>query len=307
MTLGVPAASNDVNGKWVTRDVPIDSDAPLSNIRFCSRFGAPGMQTPNLNNLKAAAQERAELDLSVDKLKSNTVTGSIWLPPVVEDFSASCGPVRVSGCGRLKISDGRKEGSVITFTTYYTVTGSRIPARWIGEIEDDNIRLRTSDTLPCKVSSRLSGGGLLVLQGGIPVNSAGPVSLVYRRGDEAEDRKANGPGPHAAGKWFTATGGQVNAFDLKVNNKGKVSGSINQCGDRSGKIKNGSILGKNLVFETEVSQPQFSVLARTQTQKWIGELVDDNTLIVSSSTTQCLLPSGLRIEFTRVKGTKYAA
>jgi hypothetical protein len=143
--------------------------------------------------------------------------------------------------------------------------------------------------------------------------------LVYRRGEDPQDRKGNNPPTGATGKWWTNDRGQVTALDIKVNNKGKVTGSVSFCGGPEQKIEKGSLVGKSIVFETPgnmgslLSGLTINVNPRAnngRTQVWNGELVNDDTLTLSSSNSLlCQLPSAVSLMFVRQgsKDRKYVA
>src|SRR5262245_43017698 len=91
------------DGKGVALAVPPHSTPFRSNIR-CSEVH-PGHV--NAYTLPPPPEEPAEMDIKVDPEKA-TVTGSLSLPPAAK--IDACGHRQMSGCGRLKIVEGKTAG-----------------------------------------------------------------------------------------------------------------------------------------------------------------------------------------------------
>jgi hypothetical protein len=297
----VRAQSDELSGRWVAREAPMESSSLWSNAASCAR--------PPANFSNVLPQQNAELELTVDKV-TETVTGSISLPAF--QVYGECGPRLEPGCGRLTISNGRINGNSLSFTTVKKVNGSNIPTRWVGEItQPDGISLQALDTLPCRVAPRFAGpNDIFSIRNRTLLNSQFLTGKrVYRRGEDPGNRKPNSPAPGANGKWWTIDGGHVTTLDIKVNDKGKVTGSVSFCVGPQQKIEKGALLEKSITFET---QSNLQVAAfRGPKLAWAGELIDNDTLVLETpgATAQCQLPSGVQLNFVRQgsKGRKYVA
>jgi hypothetical protein len=286
VTSAVQAQQGNLGGKWVA-DGLMDTQAGAaggfggagsggaasSGALAGQRGSFPGLSGPGL--FPRMAPRVAELDLTVDLVKQ-AVSGAINLPGQGK-----------TGCGKLKIADGRTNGRSLSFTTYRTINGSSIPTRWTGEIIGGALSLQTMDTLPCSTNVRTG------LSSTAPGFLSETSSLVYRRGDKPT-RKAEQP-MSAAGRWWTTDNGRVTAVSLVVGRKDRITGSVNVCGDSESRIENGSITGRNISFETFSRTSAFKVR-----QRWSGNIISDNTLTLSSQVAvECAYPPTLGVVFQR--------
>jgi hypothetical protein len=266
----------------------VDPGVTVKTIRDCISLPATprSPSQPGCDDMPAPRRESGELNLNVDAT-NGTLNGSILLPSV---SLGGGGPV--PRCGKLKIEEGEIAGRAMTFTTYMTVNGSRIPARWFGEVDDQGtLTLRTFDTLPCqRTSSLFSGLTGRPLQN--PQQSGVSPVLTYHRGDEPAQKR--NPVVGVAGKWWTIDGVRVVAADLKVS-AGRISGSVSVCGDSPVKVESGAENGKEISFTT------FRKGDTSKTpQVWSGNLVDEQTLrLASPIATRCGSGASTTVAFQR--------
>ncbi|HEX4999008.1 MAG TPA: hypothetical protein VFY29_12340 [Terriglobia bacterium] len=284
------AQSDGLDGKWLAQYGP-PSNAPLRSDVRCSEIH-PGHV--NAFDLPPLPEEPAELDLKVDSEKG-TVTGSLSLPPVAG--IDACMHRIVTGCGKLKIVDGKTNGETFQFTTYTRIYGFQVPTQWTASIRGDGaISLVTSGVLPCDVDTRL------IQRSG----SAAPPpplggAMLYQRADGPGGGGSRKEPRGAAGKWWTTQDGQLTLLEIKTGKDGKVTGSVTPCRASLSirpehTIEGGAVSGDHITFESR---------GLGQRAQWNGVLVNDDTLRLQAfppMVKTCQFPNGLRIVFNRSAG-----
>jgi hypothetical protein len=285
---GIQGQTDSLGGKWVA-DGAVQAGAAQGGLggaggggqiilpggSYGTRGSFPGSVSGGYR-LPRPVPRVAELDLTVD-LDKETLSGSIKLP----------GDGKTE-CGKLKIESGRTNGRTLAFTTHRSINGSRIPTPWTGEIMGGAVYLRTVGILPC---NSIAAASQYAANSSFSSQSS---SLAYRRGD-MDSRKADVRPMSPEGHWWTTDDGRVTALDLGVARKGRITGSVNLCGDSMSRIENGTVTGRTIRFETYSQTGSFKVR-----QLWSGSLVDENMLKLSSQIAlDCAYPDLLSIVFRR--------